>query len=338
MSVEVDGDAVGIIQEHVKLSSNASLHISQPIFNREQAEFGSFMSEDQLFCIDGPDEPTELVHSLMRATPINSLYSSHWYSPGVSCESRGYGVQLQAQDDCWPFASRWVRRGSPEGRSRSGVPAGGQWASVLDSYDKDHGYPVGTAREWVTCSVCSEGSIMRTSGFGQNYDCEDFPASVVRNMRTTQRSSFISNSEAICLEGNADYLRRILADTSTTPLGSLFSESQVVDQDCEARGYGVARDMVDECWPDAAKHMRVETQDEDMGTYVQGFRDALESYDSSAASHGMWNNHDWVACRACEAGGAVRDRGLWITMHGGDALPYSDAYCRATIFPDISSA
>jgi len=319
--------------------------IPQPIFNRidensnsgEHSSFGSFTSEDNLYCIEGDLHDSQMAHSLMRATPITALYYSHWYEGGVTCTMRGYDVLLQEHDDCWEHFTRWVRPGSPPERVAHGTATGGQWTAVLDLYDQDKGYPVGTSRGWVACDICTDNSNVRNGAWGQTYDCAHEYTQLVLNIRTTQRSSFIPDNELVCFEGPREYLEGILANTRTTPMGAMFLTSEVVDQDCEVRGYASFRDGIDECWPGAAKMMRAGHESEDMLPWVWSYFQAINDYDSSDVNRGLWSNLDWTACRACEDPGAVRGRGLWVTMHGGDAVPYSDAYCQTTNFPDISS-
>jgi len=155
--------------------------------------------------------------------------------------------------------------------------------------------------------------------------------------RGPPRSSFIPDNELVCFEGPREYLERVLANTRTTPMGSLFLNSEIVDQDCGVHGYDSFRDGIDECWPGAAKMMRFGHEAEDMLPWVWSYFQAIQNYNSSDVNHGIWSNLDWVACGACEEPGAVRARGLWVTMHGGDAVPYTEAYCQTTNFPDITS-
>lgn len=310
----------------------------EPIFDRvteQDSEFGSFVSQDQLYCIEGDLHDTQMAHSLMRATPLNPLYRNAWYGGGVTCHERGYDELFQQHDDCWGHFTRWVRTGSPTGRVQHGTAVGGQWQAVLDKYDVDHNYPVGTSREWVACSICTANSSVVKGSWGQSYDCETHPDNVVANIRSTNsRSSFISDNEYVCFEGSQDYLESVLQRIRAGPMASLFVQTtEVIHQDCEARGYDVARDIIDECWPNSAKHMRSATEDDDMVDWILDYREAINSVDTGEQSNGLWSNTDWVSCQTCEAGGAVRDRGLWTTFHGGDSTPYTNAYCRSTHWP-----
>jgi len=315
--------------------------IPQPIFSRideDQASFGSFTSEDNLYCIEGDLHDTQMSHSLMRATPITSLYYSHWYEGGVTCASRGYDQLLQEHDDCWNDFTRWIRTGSPPERVAHGVATGGQWTALLDHYDQERGYPMGTSRGWVACDICSEDSLVRNGAWGESYDCGVVFAELASRVRQgPPRSSFIPDNELGCFEGPREYLEGVLSNTRTTPMGSLFLNTEIVDQDCGARGYDSFRDGIDECWPGAAKMMRLGHEADDMLPWVWAYFQAIQDYDSSDENGGLWSNLDWVACRACEEPGAVRGRGLWVTMHGGDAVPYTEAYCQSTVFPDLTS-
>ena len=148
------------------------------------------------------------------------------------------------------------------------------------------------------------------------------------------RGSVTPNSALVCFEGSIATLELYLESTIRTPLGTIFSDSVISEQNCLERGYDMPRDVIDECWADTAKVMRAETEDEDLSAWVGEYMGALHDFDSSDLSGGRWNTRDWVACNACFPGGAVRARGLWTTMHGGDSLPYSDTYCRAAHFPE----
>jgi hypothetical protein len=340
-SVDAAGDEVNLLQSKSKQK--------QPTFGdhltHDDVDFGSFTSEDYVHCIEGDFHDSETAHSLMRASPITSLYYSHEYHEGQSCVSRGYTELLQEHDDCWSHFTRWVRPGVPAERANYGTAAGGLWTDVIDLYDQDHGYPEGTSREWTACGICTADSKVRTEAWGAGFQCANALESeprVIANMRlaTTAdgepipRGSVTPNSESVCFEASIADLELYLETTRTTPLGSIFSDSVISEQNCFERGFEMVRDLIDECWPNSAKVMRVETEDEDLGAWIADYTGAMSGYDSSSLSDGKWNTFDWVSCNACMPGGAVRARGLWTTMHGGDSLPYTDTFCRAAHFPD----
>jgi hypothetical protein len=335
------GDEMNLLQSKASKATN-------PIFGdhltHDDVDFGSFTSEDYVHCIEGDFHDSETAHSLMRASPITSLYYSHEYHEGQTCASRGYTELLQEHDDCWSIFSRWIRPGVPAERATYGTAAGGLWLDIIDLYDRDHGYPEGTSREWVACGICTHDSVVRTGAFGTSYECANALESeprVMVNMRqaTTEdgdaipRGSITPNSGNVCYDGAVADLEVYLADTLRTPLGSIFSESVVSEENCEERGYDMIRDLIDECWPNAAKSLRADTEMEDLGQWIFEYQSAMD-YDSSELSDGHWNTRDWVSCRACYPGGAVRARGLWTTQHGGDSLPYTDTFCRAAHFPE----
>lgn len=343
--VEVDVDDVNLLQSSVDVTEKQPGTSIFSHLTHADTPFGSFTSEDYVHCYEGDFHDSETAHSLMRASPITSLYYSHEYHEGQTCESRGYSVLFQENDDCWEHFTHWIRPGTPQDRANYGAADGGLWVDVLDQYDRDHGYPEGTSREWVSCGICTGQSKVRLESWGSSYECasalDSEPRVLAAMGRATDedgnlipRGSITPNSGATCFEGSISTLEHYLERTLTTPLGALFSESAISDQTCLERGYDMPRDLIDECWADTAKVMRAETEDEDLGTWVMDYINVLHGYDSSELSGGRWNTLDWVACNACFPGGAVRARGLWTTMHGGDSLPYSETYCRAVSFPE----
>jgi len=352
LDVDVDADEVNLLQSSVS-QGNAEDRVKAPIIGylfpdhltHDDVGFGSFISEDYIACIEGDFHDSETAHSLMRASPITSLWYSQEYHEGQTCASHGYTEEFQSQDDCWHIFTRWVRPGVPAERANYGTAMGGLWTDIIDLYDRDHGYPQHTSREWVACGICTADSVVRTEGWGSSYVCDsalDSEPRVIANMRiaTTAdgsaipRGSITPNNDAVCFDGSIATLEHYLAQTLTTPFGSVFSDSVVSEQNCLERGFDMVRDLIDECWPDTAKVFRTETEEEDLGEWMQAYQGSIQDYDSSGLSNGLWSTHDWVSCRACFPGGAVRSRGLWTTQHGGDSLPYTDTYCRAAHFPD----
>jgi hypothetical protein len=350
--VDVDADDVNLLQSSVSQKTAEdrakTLNVA-PIFDdhltHDDVGFGSFTSEDYVHCVEGDFHDSETAHSLMRASPITSLYYTHEYQEGHTCASLGYTELFQEHDDCWQHFTRWIRPGVPAERANYGAANGGLWLDILDLYDRDHGYPLHTSREWTACGICTGNSVVRTEAWGSSFDCANATESeprVIANMRlaTTAdgsaipRGSITPNSDVVCFEGSMADMEMYLEHTLTTPLGSLFSDSVVSEQNCLERGFDMVRDLIDECWPASAKVFRAETEDEDLGAWIWAYQSAIQDYDSSDLSSGLWNTADWVACRACFPGGAVRGRGLWTTQHGGDSLPYTDTFCRAAQFPD----
>lgn len=336
-AVDAAGDEVNLLQSRPPTFGD---HLSH-----DDVAFGSFTSEDYVHCIEGDFHDSETAHSLMRASPITSLYYSHEYHEGQSCASRGYTELFQEHDDCWEHFTRWVRPGVPSERAHYGTASGGLWTDIIDLYDREHGYPEGTSREWVACGICTFNSLVRTEGWGSSFACANALESeprVIANMRlatTTDgapipRGSVVPNSGNACFEASIADLEFYLDAASRTPLGSVFSDSVISEQNCFERGFEMVRDLIDECWPNAAKVLRVETESADLGQWIGEYQNSMASFDASTLSDGKWNSHDWVSCNACFPGGAVRARGLWTTQHGGDSLPYTETYCRAAHFPD----
>lgn len=336
-TVDAAGDEVNLLQSKPPIFGDHLTH--------DDVGYGSFTSEDYVHCIEGDFHDSETAHSLMRASPITSLYYSHEYHEGQTCASRGYTELLQESDDCWSTFTRWIRPGVPAERAQYGTANGGLWLDIIDLYDHDHGYPEGTSREWVACGICNADSRVRTETWGSSFECVNALESeprVIANMRlatTTDgdpipRGSIVPNSNLVCFEGSIPDLEFYLESTMRTPLGSVFSDSVISEQNCFERGFEMVRDLIDECWPNTAKVMRVETEDTDLIYWINVYQNAMAEYDSSSLSDGKWSTYDWVSCNACMPGGAVRARGLWTTQHGGDSLPYTDTYCRAAHFPN----
>jgi len=315
------------------------MEIPEPIFAHPVAEFGSYISEDHLHCLQGPFELLELQHSMTRACPLSVLYNSHPFTAGVTCESRGYSERLQEHDECFHSSSRWTRPGSPPERTNAGVPSGGLWAAVLDQYDTNHHYPVGNSKRFVACWLCEANSVM-ASGAVWGQDCSLHPDEYVAATRSADIPngilSIVPIGDEVCFEGQADYMETAVANVRTTPMGVLFDGPELSTQDCSARGFDKVRDMVDECWPDSRKYIRSENEDIYMINWIGRYWASFNAHDSTEQSGGLWTTVDWVSC-SCDLGGAVRDRGLWVAMHGGDALPYTETYCNAMNFPDFSA-
>jgi len=313
--------------------------IPEPIFDHPEFPSGSYLSEDYLHCLEGPFELLELQHSMTRASPLSLLYNSHPFMGGVTCESRGYSVLLQEHDECQSSSSRWTRPGSPPERTNAGLPSGGLWAAVLDRYDVTHHYSVGNSRRFIACWFCEVGSPMY-NGDVWDQDCSLHPDSYVEATRGPDIPngilSVVPIGDEVCFEGQADYMQTKVAHVRTTPMGRLFEGAELSTDDCSARGFDKVRDMLDECWPDSRKYIRSANEDTYMINWIGRYWASFNAYDSTEVSGGMWTTVDWVSC-SCDLGGAVRDRGMWQAMHGGDALGYTNVYCDAMDFPDFSA-
>jgi len=347
--VEVVDDDVALLQTSATHNKTSVTHdstqpdldfdlldfIPEPIFDHSHDEaftIGSYISEDQLHCLEGPFQETELKHSMTRATPLSVLYNSHPFV-GSSCENRGFTVLLQEQDDCWPSVSRWTRPGSPPERTNAGVPSGGLWAAALDNYDAHHHHPVGNARRFVSCFLCEGGSVMQDAEDCTNYGEEYVEGTRGPDLPNGYRS-VVPTGDEVCFEGSTEYIEMVLADIRTTPMGVLFPDEPSTE-DCQARGFDRVRDMLDECWPGSRKFIRSQNEDVYMLNWIGRYTETL-GHDSSQLSGGLWSSVDWVSC-SCDLGGAVRDRGMWQSFHGGDAIPYTETYCNAMDFPDFSA-
>lgn len=274
-----------------------------------------------------------------RASPWSLLYNSQARF-ALTCASQGYTELLLQEDECFPSSSRWARLGSPPERTQRGIPSHGLWATAFDNYDIANNYPVGSARNWVACGLCEAGSAIR-NGDVWDVDCEGYPANVLAGMRSPDIPngfrSIVPVGGHVCIEGQTDYMERVLANARTTPYGTIFEGSELSTEDCTARGYNIVRDMQNECWPLARTHMMSEHEDLDMTNWLGMYWTAISDYDSTAESGGLWNNVDWVSCRACESGGAVRDRGLYATQDGCQSAPYTNSFCNAMDFPTLSN-
>jgi hypothetical protein len=319
-------------QQPLEMDMDLMASIPAQIFDHTddlEFEIGSYLSEDRLHCLEGPFEALELKHSMTRATPLSVLYNSQPFVGGAHCTDRGYSVMLQASDDCFPFASRWTMPGSPPERTNAGVPTGGLWAAALDDYDAQRHHEGCVAQRFVSCSLCEEGSVMKTNADCNNYE-EDYLAATRSNGGTL---SVVPVGEDVCFEGSPDYITRVLEAVRRTPMGSLFPD-EPSSEDCQARGFDRVRDMLDECWPDARKFISTQDEGVHMIHWIGRYGQTL-AYDSSHLSGGLWSTPDWISC-SCDLGGAVRDRGMWQSFHGGDAIPYTDAYCNAMNFPNFA--
>lgn len=320
-------------REAPEIDMDLIVNIHQAPFGEREFDSGSYISEDYLHCVEGPWENIGNHLGVGRASPWSLLYNSH-PTLSVTCESRGYTELLLEEDECFPASSRWTRPGSPPERTQAGIPSGGLWARVLDEYDNSNHYPVGTARNWVACGTCNEGSALRTEW---DVECEDWRTSVLAAMRSSDIPngfrSIVPVGGAVCFEGQTDYLERVIANARATPFAEVFEGSEFSTDDCTVRGYDIVRDMQDECWPLARKHMRSDHEDTDMINWIARYATALNG--PTPQNSGLWTTVDWVSC-ACEVGGAVRDRGMWATMDGGNSAPYTEAYCSAMDFPTLS--
>jgi hypothetical protein len=309
--------------------------IHPPIFDHshdEDYEVGCFLTDDRLFCMQGPFHDFELRHSLTRASPMSQFIATSMFYGNVECADIGYTVEIQEEHDCWGSvgASTWGRPGNPANRIEYGLPAGGSWAAELDHYDSVRGFTPGTSRQWADCMLCG-GNLEINEASCANWN-EDVAAGI---HAAGEIASLVSVGGSACFEGTREYMEQMLEDTLTTPLGVVFEgNSVVVGESCASRGYEDPRDFVDECWPNAGKWLPIENHEQHMIAWIVEYMSAIVNFDASEYT-GHWTTMDWVSCRACQAGGAVRDRGLWLTMHGGDSVPYTREYCSSTDFPSL---
>jgi len=335
-----EAEALGGVLGAPQLDMDLINSISEPLFHHDEPEFGSYLTEDQLHCLEGPFTLSELQHSMTRATPLSVLMYSQPYAGGVTCVSRGFTELLQEHDECFHSVTRWIKPGSPPERTLAGRPSGGLWAAALDRYDEEHHFAVGNSRRFVACWLCEEGSAMR-NGEIWDLDCSLHPEAYIASSRGADiPNGFVSvvpAGDEVCYEGQTDYIEGVVANVRRTPMGRLFPQSmEFSTQNCQERGFDRVRDMLDECWPDARKFIRSAFEDIYMVNWIGRYSESINNYDSTELSDGRWTTMDWVSC-SCDVGGAVRDRGMWQSMHGGDSIPYTDSYCSAMNFPDFQT-
>jgi len=292
------------------------------IANEDKAPI-SFVSDDGLVCFEGYDElMVDTAISMMRATPLYQLFAVSGFTVGQSCQGLGYETLFSEHDQCLvgQGVSSWVKNSQD-------FEAFVATMHVIEDYGLERGLASGTATAWASCPVCPGGVL-----WGQTAapDCASFSNNQVADELQNARSSvgsFVPDNEAVCFEGELGYITAALSRTATAPFGVIFTEAAVSEQTCAERGYSRARDVIDECWPQAVKYMKVESENEDMGTWVGSYPTAISSQDQALGlSEGT--SMLWTACVACETGGAVRDRGMWITWDGGASEPVTDEMCK----------
>jgi hypothetical protein len=282
----------------------------------------SFVSDDGLVCFEGFDEmEVDEAVSFMRATPMYQLFAHSGFTVGQSCQGLGYETLIAERDQCFGTVSSWVRQSGDFQAFEASM-------HVVEEYGLRRGLQSGTATRWSSCVVCRRVGVL----WGQQSaaDCEGFSNELVASELQSARSatgSFIPDNGAVCFEGELDYVTAALTRTATTPFGVIFTQAGVSEQTCEERGYPSARDVIDECWPEAVKFMRILTQGQDMGTWVGSYPTAISAHDALLGLP-EGTSQVWTACQACEPGGAVRDRGMWITWDGGLSEPVTDEMCQ----------
>jgi len=141
-------DDVALLQEKTSVGNQSpepemifdlieNIHVPPFGVTEHSFDFGSYISEDYLQCVQGPWISIGNHLGIGRASPWSLLYNSH-PTLGLTCEAQGYTELLQQEDECHPESSRWARPGSPPARTQAGVPTGGLWGKAFDEYDNSN--------------------------------------------------------------------------------------------------------------------------------------------------------------------------------------------------------
>lgn len=325
------GDVNSLLQVAVGVGSGAerALNVQAPAPVPAPAAY-SLVDNTNFICFEGADSNSmKNVVAYPRGSVMAQL-DSHMGLLTQSCAEQGFTQQTESPDMCFGAfgASSYVRPGTTaaslsnfstyvQGLMRTSVAARGlSWDVGL---------------YWASCLTCSGGRTGtgdRWWGADRAYTTEECaqmtPAVITAThaaviSRGSRTSAFVADTAVTCFEGEHDYITASLAMTKRTPFGDLFRNASVHDgSTCADLGYDSVRDLVDDCWPMASKHMRAATENADMGDWVAGPRSVTITNDHFDAVNnlpqGMARN--LTSCFACQAGSANRDRGMLVLQDG----------------------
>jgi hypothetical protein len=198
-----------------------------------------------------------------------------------------------------------------------------------------------TAMAWTVCNGGCTDNIDKKEGFRwwgadrwvDQRECDALNDGLLLQMlevATPKIGAFVPDSGVACWEGQFDYMEKTLAKLKRTPAGDdLFKHATVKATTCKELGYGATRDPRDECWLEASKCMRRETNQQDMGNWVFGPASLAVNMPLSDKARGYpkGTSLDLFSCQ-CERPGAARERGMWLTLNNeGLSARYTDEFC-----------
>lgn len=331
-------DINSLLQVSVNTGKAASHKTDHVLQARKQDPVVSFVDNTEFICWEGSPDTLPNAVAFPRGSPMAQL-DSHMGLVEASCVDRGYTQLLASPDTCFAVhgASSFVRPGTSQAQL-------GDFQTYVHGLIQANTNARGLSQDlgmmWATCLPCgggAEGQVFRWWGGTRAYsadECEPYIDLVIAAMRAVppRLGAFESDTHVTCFEGDYDYMTASLAMTQRSPFGDLFRNATVHEGTCASIGYGSVRDLVDDCWPMASKHMHVETEDADMGEWVTGARSTTNTNSAFDLSHslpaGMAVN--LTSCFGCQAGGPYRDRGMLMTMQGaGTNGGYGAAQCEA---------
>lgn len=305
----------------------------------QQEPISSLLDNTEFMCWEGPSDSMPNAVAYPRGCPMAQMDSHQGLVP-ASCAARGYTQSLASPDACYGAmgGSSFVRPGTTDAEL-------GQFQSYVHGLIQANTQARNLSQEmgmmWASCLPCTGGAagdqVFRWWGATRAYsasECATMNDEVLTAMRTVapRVGAFESDTHVTCFEGEYDYIVASLARVQRTPFGDLFRNAVVHEGTCATIGYGTLRDLVDDCWPMASKHMHTETEDADIGQWVAGPRSTGNTHRAFDTAHGLPSGLavNLTSCFGCQAGGPYRDRGMLMTMQGaGTNGGYFAPQCQA---------
>jgi hypothetical protein len=319
---------------------------SEPVF--------SFVPDNGLMCFQGPDDD-----AMSSATTAFYGGPLHTFSPSTeiqakSCAELGYPQLVNKEDDCWFYASLYMKDGADVKETLASVRA--QNVHAINAFADSHGFQRELAKRWAACyggcfdknAVAGKGNITKEQRWwGVDYSI-NFPSCMLINTGLNsiiQESHpdtvmFLADNGYVCWEGELDYMTKTLEDAKRGPAADMLQNAEVMEGKCTEVGYEWLAESRDSCWPEARMLANYQTYQDDLFSFMLADSGIFSMMNKSDVRNGWASGTsiDLGSC-LCQKGGKNRDRGQLYTMSnpefalrkGASSTRYSDEFCAKLI-------
>lgn len=304
----------------------------------------SFIAAGGRVCFEGNEQNIPHAVSAFRAGPLMKFSPHTGIQKRTTCAELGYAQKSEERNSCWKDITLNFRKEVDVNEGLKGLKA--YSAGLISTYATERSLDLEFAEKWATCfGGCRMGGFGRGEGFhwwgvDRSFEDDECSPSFTESTRPSRLpkaypriGTFVADAN-VCFEGPYDYMVAALARSLETPFYRGLTNATVSETSCADLGFDKVRDTRDDCWPEAAKVMRSDTEGKDMGNWVMGPESMFQLGKRYDEENGLPEKTglDLIICHACEKGGAQRDRGLMYTMDGGTFIPrYSNAFCQDAI-------
>lgn len=235
------------------------------------SDAASFVSNDGLYCAEGPTRKAESALALKKAAPYGSIFDSAFVVPGSTCV--GQGFVFYGPDACTPDVTVHFKTASDAPKFEASYQA------ALLSYSGAYNISKENATLMSNCT-CHPGSPTLAAAGDQCTSLDTVTGCWVHE-------NPYNGSQMMCDQGPFVYAMRALSVLKSSPQLPMHFHDQIRATSCSNLGFGVIFDYPDHCYPKLRVWTRVRI-DKDPGVQESMWVEnnlTTGGFDEFAAAH-----------------------------------------------------